>query len=183
MSTRTLLSIEEFMRTPEDGQKHELHEGELVVMPPPRHRHTVIALRVYDALRDYLRTHPLGSVYHEAGARLTAEEPRQTVLQPDVSYYRQNRDETIPPDGYAGVPDLVAEVISPSEHAARQDRKKNYYLGAAVECIWLIFPVSREVQVFREGKVIRLTESSGDVLTDPTLFPGWAGIRLAELFQ
>ena len=71
----------------------------------PKHRHTVIALRVYDGVRDYLKTNPLGSVFHEAGAKLTEREPRQTVLQPDVSYYRKAKIDIIPPDGYVGIPD------------------------------------------------------------------------------
>jgi Uma2 family endonuclease len=183
MGTKTLLSVEEYVNLPDDeGVQHELHEGEVVEMASPKHRHTVIALRIYDGVRDYLKTNPLGSVFHEAGAKLTEREPRQTVLQPDVSYYRKAKIDIIPPDGYAGIPDLAVEVISPSEYAALVNRKKNYYLRALVESLWLIFDESREVHVLREGKLTRLTAPSG-VLADPVLFPGWQGIALEDLFE
>jgi Uma2 family endonuclease len=33
MTPKTLLSVEEFAALPDDGMKHELNEGELIVMP------------------------------------------------------------------------------------------------------------------------------------------------------
>ena len=73
-------------------------------------------------------------------------------------------------------------MISPSEHAALVNRKKNYYLRALVESLWLIFDESREVHVLRDGELTRLTTPSG-VLADPVLFPGWQGIALEDLFE
>ena len=54
MTPRTLLSVEEFAALPDDGMKHELNEGELIVMPPPKPRHgdcqTIGRLGVEDTL-------------------------------------------------------------------------------------------------------------------------------------
>ena len=43
MMPKTLLSVEEFAALPDDGMKHELNEGELIVMPTPlpEHQRTV----------------------------------------------------------------------------------------------------------------------------------------------
>jgi Uma2 family endonuclease len=42
MGAKTLLSLEEFMVLPDDGNKHELSRGELVVMPPGKAEHALI---------------------------------------------------------------------------------------------------------------------------------------------
>ena len=183
MSTKTLLTLQEFASLPDEGMIHELDEGELVIMPPPKHRHTVIALRVYHAIHDYLRINPLGQVFHEAGATLQKGDPMTVVRQPDVSFYRTEKAQAISPDAYAGVPDLAVEVISPDDKAKDLNRKLGQYQKAGVETVWVVLPDSREVQVIHKGEFRVLLERAEEILQNEDLFPGWQGIPLSRLFE
>ena len=67
MGTKTLLTLEQFLRLPEDGMQHELNRGELVTMPPPSLQHARIANRIAQALAEYVKGKRMGEVLVEAG--------------------------------------------------------------------------------------------------------------------
>jgi hypothetical protein len=60
MSTRTLVTFEQFAQFHDDGMKHELLQGEHIVVPPAKSRHTRIQQKLQDVLRPYVRS--IGSV-------------------------------------------------------------------------------------------------------------------------
>lgn len=113
MTRRTLLSVEEFAALPEDGMKHELNEGELIVMPPPKPRHGDCQLTLGAALREFVVAHGLGRVYTESGYRLTPH----TVRGPGVSFVRTSRLQG-PDEYFDGAPDLAVEIVSPGDDAS-----------------------------------------------------------------
>ena len=78
MTRKTLLSIEEFAALPDDGMKHELNEGELITMPPPKPRHGDCQLSLGSALREFVLARGLGRVFTESGYRL----PRIPCVDP-----------------------------------------------------------------------------------------------------
>ncbi len=51
MATKTLLTLEEFERLPENGMLHELSEGELIEAVHPKLRHSLIARNGVTACR------------------------------------------------------------------------------------------------------------------------------------
>jgi len=71
MGARTLVTFEQFEQFPDDGMKHELLQGEHIVVPPPKSRHTRIQQKIQDVLRPFVREHRLGEVHIEAGFRST----------------------------------------------------------------------------------------------------------------
>ena len=87
MGARTLVTFEQFEKYPDDGMKHELIQGEHIVVPPPKSRHTRIRQRLQDAIRPYVLSHRLGEVHIEAGFKLSPD----TWLQPDVSFLRASQ--------------------------------------------------------------------------------------------
>jgi Uma2 family endonuclease len=190
MGARTVLSLEEFLRLPADGTRHELDEGELVVMPPPRFRHTQITKRIYDSIFTYLAGRAtLGEVFTEAAYILKRTDAGGTVRQPDISYVNDDRPRRTNPNAYMeGAPALAVEVVSPAEAAEELARKVSQYFEAGSDIVWVVYPASREVHVFysrnqgrgaQEAKIL----SHEGVLTAPQLFPGWDGIPLRKLFE
>ena|SRR5467141_844675 len=87
MTPKTLLSVEEFAALPDDGMKHELNEGELVVTVLPKPRHGDCQARLGSAIREFVVAHGVGRVYIASGYRLTPH----TVRGPDVSFVRTSR--------------------------------------------------------------------------------------------
>jgi Uma2 family endonuclease len=82
---------------------------------------------------------------------------------------------------FAEVPVLCAEVISPSETAAYINEKTNDYLTGGARLIWLLFPRTKEVQVFRPRQPIFIVAGDGE-LDGGEVLPGFS-VRVASLFS
>lgn len=105
------------------------------------------------------------------------------VRRPDGSFIARGRlPNDQPPRGHIEIfPDLVVEVVSPHDLAAEVDNKVEEYLQAGVRLIWVVYPESRHVLVYRSGSVVQRLgvedELSGeDVLPEfrlaiSTIFP------------
>src|SRR4029077_18357359 len=123
MSTRAMLSLEEFMRLPETADNQELDEGELVTMPPPKLRHALTVKALYDQILAHLIVRqmagaPLGQVFQETAYLLKRVDREDTVRVPDVSYINDDRATITAKDGYMeGAPALAIEVVSPNDTA------------------------------------------------------------------
>ncbi len=178
MGTRTLLTLAEFERLPDDGTRHELNEGETISMPPPKSGHTLIAQIINEHLTAFAKPVGLGRVLPEAGYLLSSDPP--TVRAPDVSFLRAERVRRIDPDRYIeGAPDLAVEVVSPGESAQDLAEKVRQYLAAGAHAVWVVYPKTREVHVFRRSSAAVLTQN--DVLEAPELLPGFS-VPVSELF-
>jgi len=167
MSTRTLLTFDDFEKFQDDGQKHELLQGEHITMPPPKRPHTDVQQNLQDVLRPYVREHRLGKVHIEAGFKLSPN----TWLQPDVSFVRSSQIQRGDPNEYyEGAPALAIEVASESNTAAQLDLKMELYFAHGSEEVWVVFPQTRRVRAhFPDGH----SETLADGLRS-ALFPGWS---------
>src|SRR5277367_6674291 len=161
-TTTNLLSWEAFEQLPDDGMHHEILEGELITLPPPKFGHGDVAWRTANALR-ILQDRRIGRVYTEMGYKLSERPP--TWIQPDVSFVHEERCLTARRDGYfIGSPELAVEVVSPSETLAGMDRKVKTLLAAGGAAVWVIDPETLSVHVFlRDG--ISFTRGIGDALS------------------
>jgi Uma2 family endonuclease len=167
MSARTLLTFEQFEQLHDDGLKHQLLEGELLVLPPPKSRHSRVQRRLLHALEPFVMLHQLGEIYIEAGFKLTPV----TWLQPDVSFIRTAQLERTDPDGYfEGSPAIAIEVASESNTAVELDRKMEQYFAHGAEEVWVVYPETRKIRIhFPDGS----SRTAGDQLKSD-LFPGWS---------
>jgi len=177
MATKTLLTLEQFERLPDDGMRHELNEGELVSMPPPMGQHGTIQNGIAFVLTSFVKPRALGKVFTETGYRLSTD----TVRAPDVSLIRAERARSLDlTRRFECAPDLAVEIISPSETAAEFAHKVGQYLHAGVEVVWVIYPEDRTIHVFESSRKGRILEG-GDLLDAPGLLPGFS-IPVSELF-
>jgi len=70
-----------------------------------------------------------------------------------------------------GAPTLVIEVVSPTDTAEEMRRKVQQYLAAGARAVWVGYPKTREVEVFRADGA-RLVRHENEVLEEPDLLPG-----------
>jgi len=115
MATKTLLTVEEFLRLqhPKDVW-YELVEGELVVVSPGMLRHNRVRDTALIVFRGFVEGRKLGTVVAEQCFHLFGN----TVRIPDLAVILGERD--FPRDRpIEGAPDLVVEVVSPVTHHAR----------------------------------------------------------------
>jgi Uma2 family endonuclease len=174
MGTTTLLSFEEFEQLPDEAGKVELLDGELIQSPPAKFKHMELARRIQVLLMRGVAkagvSANLGAVYPETGYKFG----KRAWLQPDVSipYRDQPRG-----DYLESAPALAVEVISKSNTAEQMDRKVNIYLSNGGVEVWLVYPKTRCVWVYREGHA----EEFQSVLRS-SLLPGLE-IDLKQLFD
>jgi Uma2 family endonuclease len=171
MATKTLLTIEQFDDlTVKEGVLYELSEGELVTVTEPMPRHNWVRDAVARLMGNFVEERKLGKIFLETGYQLTSE----TVRIPDVSFVPADRMRDVDLDRrIPGPPALAIEVVSPTDLAQELTQKVKQYLAAGVKAVWVFYPVTREVQVFRaDGSVFIRREP--DLLEEPDLLPGFS---------
>jgi Uma2 family endonuclease len=128
----------------EEGRRWELLEGELIEVPSPTPEHQDIVYAILNALKLYLQEHrSQGAAYADVEFAL-ADHVR---LRPDVCVLlaekaRQLDRRRIP---IPGAPDLVIEVISPSESLG----KIQSYLRHGTAEVWQVYPESRVLEIYK----------------------------------
>lgn len=178
-TTTNQLSWEAFEQLPDDGRHHELIEGKLQTLPPPKLRHSEVVKRLFTALAG-IEKQAGCTAFQEAGYKLTHDPA--SWIQPDVSFIRQDRVDHSDPDGYLlGAPELAVEVISPSESASDVERKIELLLAHGSLIVWVIYLRSRKVRVFlHDGS--ESTRGLHDSLTLPGILDNFS-LRVASLFE
>lgn len=172
-TTDKLMTADELWRLPDDGQRHELIAGELRTMAPSGGQHGWIVMRISAPLAQHVDTNRLGLVLGaETGFKLVANP--DTVRAADVAFVRRERALATVDDPrfWTVVPDLVVEVISPSDLYTEVEDKVAEWLAFGVLMVVVVNPRRRTVAVHRPGQAVRvLTER--DVLDGEHVVPGW----------
>ena len=142
----TLVTWPEFLRLPErsdTGQRHELHDGEVVLVPPARPLHIKLQKRIERLLE---------TLAGERGV-VTIEFPYRPVpnLQywfADVAYVPRAEWDAMPPNDYpVYAPALIVEVLSPSNTPAKISRQRMIAMSAGTQEFWVADPEKRTVEV------------------------------------
>jgi len=107
----------------------------------------------------------------------------RTVRVPDVSFVRAER---LPAGGIGRgllkmAPDLVVEVLSPSESASELEEKLDDYRAAGTPMIWVIDPERRTVTIVSGDAPVRWLRVH-DTLAGGDVIPGFSCLT-AELFE
>jgi Uma2 family endonuclease len=177
-AAKTLLSAEEFDNYPfEEDKRYELDEGELIEMTRPAYRHNRVLKNLIFFLEIYFRKNLLGEVLLSENLYALSPTIRRA---PDAAIILGNRSEELADARVIGIiPDIAAEVLSPSETPRMINRKLKQYFAAGVKEVWLIHPEAREVEICT-GAGVPDTLADGDSLTS-RLLPGFE-LSLQELF-
>jgi Uma2 family endonuclease len=120
----------------------------LIRLPPGKLKHTQIIHRLQKMLEPFVeKAGPaarLGEVWVEAGYKFGV----RAYLQPDVSISYRDQPSG---DYFEGAPLLAIAVISESNTAEQMDRKIKTYLSNGGVEVWVVYPKSECIWVFRES--------------------------------
>ena len=179
-SGATILSADEFLLHPAANERTELVRGHIRMMTPASAGHGLVSATVLRLLSTYVWQHRLGVCFADSTGYTLPNLPN-TVRAPDASFVRANR---LPPDGVTGgflqlAPDLVVEVLSPSESDADLTEKLADYRVAGTPLVWVIDPARRTVTVISTHESTTL--GADDTLTGGDVVPGFV-CGVAELF-
>jgi Uma2 family endonuclease len=178
MSPARTITDEELLQLPKDGNKYEVVDGELVAMSPAGMRHEGIVTKLIAILYSFVDQHALGRVY---GPDLLYVLSSGNKRGPDVSFLASDRLAQIPPGTVFPeiAPDLVVEVLSPSDRMKRVLDKVGEYLDAGVRIVWVIDPATRQAAVYRTATDVRYVDPAGE-LDGENVVPGFR-CRLSDL--
>jgi Uma2 family endonuclease len=161
-------TYEDLVRFP-DGKRYEIIDGGLYELPPPSWVHQLVIMNLVGLLRPWATS--IG------GALLTA--PLDVFLgtgrpvQPDVLLLGPRWRDLMTSRGVEGAPELIVEVLSPSNPGHDRIAKRNLYARAGVREYWLVSPEAAviEVLVLREGAYELHVRAGGGEPVTSTVFP------------
>ena len=168
------LTYDDFLLFPDDGQRHELIDGEHYVTPSPNTVHQVIVSNLHFALRGYLEAHPAGQLFLAPFDVVFSD---FDIVEPDLLYITAaRRHEILTKQNVRGAPDLVIEVGSPGTRRRDETIKRRLYERDGVAEYWIVDPDLEVVRVYRfgdggYGRPNELSREAGDLLQSQ-LFPG-----------
>ena len=173
------VTLEEFSRLPREGERYELNAGELIVSPPGKSFHTLVAHELLEILQAFLKQAGESRAFMEAGYVL-GREPL-TIRQPDVSVLSKDRIASTAPDSYfEGAPQLAIEIVSPSDAAEDLDFKAEQYLQAGAHEVWILYPKTKTVHVYRRAGESKILNQE-DTLQSPDVMPDFS-VKVADIF-
>lgn len=179
---KTLLTGDDLLGLPAaDGTRYELVRGELRTMPPVNYEHGIITSRLDRRMASHVEANGLGEVL-AGDPGFTLEPDPQSIRAPDVAFFAADRVPRERPSAAFPdlIPDLVAEIVSPSETAFEVEEKIQEWLNAGVRVVLALYPRSRTITIRRpHGESRVLTEN--EALECPDLLPGFS-CRVGDLF-
>ena len=123
-------AYEDYTRLPDNGMRYEVIQGELYISPAPNPKHQRIIAALYGYLWDYLKNQPVGELFF---APIDVKLPNlATPVQPDLLFIASERSSIVKEKFIEGVPDLIIEVLSPTNPEHDRTTKFSAYALAGV---------------------------------------------------
>ncbi|HEU4588383.1 MAG TPA: Uma2 family endonuclease [Gemmatimonadales bacterium] len=131
---------------PDDGNRYEVVDGELLVTPAPVLLHQRAVRELYDRLRQIVTAHRIGSVLFSPA---DIELDERTLVQPDlfVAPLVEGREPRSWPEIHTLL--LAIEVLSPSTARADRNVKRRRYQRHGVAEYWIVDLDARLIERWR----------------------------------
>jgi len=159
---------EKYFSLPETNKVVELVDGDIIVSPSPTGKHAIAVIELATALKNHIDKHKLGVVLT---APMDVRLRKNLIRQPDVLFIRADNKDIIR-DIVDGVPDWVAEVVSPGTKKTDEQDKLTEYAKAGVPEYWIIDPEAEEIKVYvlaGEADALTATISKAQTAESPTI--------------
>lgn len=164
--------LEKWEQLPDDGNRYEVIDGVLYMSTSPslNHQSVILALVEHVGL-PLIHAGRMHAWFAPVGVIMPGADP----VQPDFVLVRADRRDIISGGRIHGVPDLIAEVLSPGNAEYDMVVKRGAYARAGVPEYWIVRPETRDVLVLTDPDRA-LSEyaesrrfSAGTELVSPTL--------------
>ncbi|HZA25729.1 MAG TPA: Uma2 family endonuclease [Dehalococcoidia bacterium] len=175
------MTYEEYLKSPEIKQRYEIVDGKMIMAPGPTGGHQRLLRQTFKMLDQFVIEHQLGEILFAPLDVLIQREPLRT-RQPDLMFV-SNEKSGIVGQIVEGAPDLVVEILSPSNTRAAMEAKLADYSQLGVRECWLISPEARSVEVLElsQGNWQRLSMYGLGDQVQSNVLPGLA-LPVAEIF-
>ena len=181
LQTGTKLTYEEYLETPETMVRCEVVDGEVIVAGPSLY-HQTISGNINEPVRAFVRRNRLGRVFYAPVDVIVRRDPLR-VRQPDLLFVSNERA-SILGERIEGGPDLVVEIISPSNTRAEIESRLADYASLDVRECWLVYPQLHAVEVLRleGGEWHRAYIRGAGESVESAVLPGLE-LQITEIFE
>ena len=182
--TRTKLTYEEFLNEPVTMSRYDIVDGEVIMSAAPNPYHQRTVRRIFRPLDRFVTERGLGEILFAPLDIIIQRVPLRT-RQPDLLFISSEKaDIIIQDDRIHGGPDLVVEIISPSNTRSEIESKLADYASLNVRECWLVYPQVYAVEVLRlEGSEWRRAYIRGvGERLESAVLPGLE-LDVADIFE
>jgi Uma2 family endonuclease len=166
----------------DEGERFEIMDGEAYAMSAPNTRHQTIHRELFGQFFIFLqgKTCQLFSAPLDVRLFYAEDESDDTVVQPDIVVICDKAK--IGPEGCRGAPDLVVEILSPSNTAIEMEQKRKLYHEAGVREYWVIDGENNglNVYLFQKEVIVKTYKETDTVAV--SILPG-LNIALEQVFK
>jgi Uma2 family endonuclease len=172
-----LTSWEDFLLIPyaRNGERYELRDGEVTVVPPARPRHVYLQIRFAKQLTETAKD-------HGSGAQEFPYRPARNLQlwYADVAYIPNDDLQVMNATEYSIYsPPLIIEILSPSNRPEEINRKRVAAFSCGTREFWLVDSEAQTIEVSMPGAPTRVFKA-GDYVPVASI-PG-ALLDLSRIF-
>ena len=172
MVSTAKMTARQFLMLGEDppGVRLELVDGEIAVSASPLPRHSYVEKALSRVVGNHIDEHDLGLLLGDTDTIFGEHD----VRRPDLIYFSKSRQHLVREDrAIEGMPDLCAEIVSPSSSTIdRRDKFKQYAAGG-VPCYWIVDPQKLSFEGFelKDGDYVLVAQARGTESITLSPFP------------
>ncbi|MEJ7596092.1 MAG: Uma2 family endonuclease [Planctomycetaceae bacterium] len=171
----TKLTYNEYVLFPDDGKRHEVIDGRHYCFGNPNPRHQYVSRHILFQLYEQIELRKLGEVINSP---IDLQLSLWDVVQPDIAVVL-TANRIITTTKIKGVPDLVIEILSPSNRKHDLELKNRLYEQSGVPEYWIVDPENQSVTQYRLGE--DSTFANPVVFTESITFEGIPGGAVVDL--
>ena len=147
MTTQTRrLTYDEYLQGPEIKRRYDIVDGEMIMAPAPTVKHQQILGQIFLLIHQFVTEHQLGQVLFAPLDVVIQREPLRT-RQPDLLFVSSERADMLSGQVVEEAPDLVVEILSPSNTRRDIEDKLADYARLGVRECWLVSPEARTAEI------------------------------------
>ena len=156
-----------------EGAPFQLIDFELVMSPSPTSRHQRILKRLFLAFEKHLEAHGGGDIEF---APFDVHFGEGDVYQPNAFVILDGNPGIMEDNGFHGVPDIIIEVLSPSNAYYDLRHKKMIYEQTGVKEYWIVDPIDHIIECHSNTEkgfeISSMAHNEGEVQSG--LLPGFS---------
>ena len=164
----------------EENPNQQLINGKLIMSPSPSRFHQKISILLSSTLFNFARKK--GDEVYSAPIDIHLD--KKNVPQPDLVYVLKDNLNKLSDRGIEGAPDLIIEIISPSNSYIDRYDKKNLYRQFKVKEYWIIDPGNLTLEIYQlageEYKLAQYLVEKGNIASP--LLPEFS-LALESIFE
>jgi Uma2 family endonuclease len=138
-------TYDEYARLPDDGNRYEVIDGEVLVTPAPSTDHQHVLSRLLTALKAYVERERFGVVLPDVDVLFVTGQ----FLRPDLVVVPRSAREGVTSRGIEAPPALMVEILSPSSRSIDRVKKPRRYADFGVPEYWVVDSEERCVWIWR----------------------------------